>query len=128
MLQRQEEYYDIPSSTLTPVQIRDKLASLYAETGVSNDQVNTFRELLKLKSTPNGGIFVTDDLKYTGKLVLAGYHAITTDWMRCTVKFSRQNGVHVSPSVLWDGILANEVSSSWGEVEWTRFLAQKVTA
>ncbi|KAH9977680.1 hypothetical protein BGW80DRAFT_1435423 [Lactifluus volemus] len=94
LLQRQEEYYDIPSSTLTPVQIRDKLASL---------------ELLKLKSTPNGGISVTDDLKYT-------------------IKFSRQNGVHVSPSVLWDGILANEVSSSWGEVEWRQFLAQKVTA
>lgn len=42
------------------------------------------------------------------------------------VKFSRQNGVHVSPSVLWDGILANEVSSSWGEEEWMQFFAQKV--
>ncbi|KAI0254808.1 hypothetical protein BJV78DRAFT_1183041 [Lactifluus subvellereus] len=107
LLQRQEEYYDIPTSALTPVQIRDKLASLYAETGVSNDKVEAFRELLKLKSTPNGGVSVTDDLKYT-------------------IKFSRQNGVHVSPSVLWDGILANEISSSWGEVEWTQFLAQKV--
>ncbi|KAI9447933.1 hypothetical protein H4582DRAFT_2107371 [Lactarius indigo] len=99
LLQRQGEYYDIPTSSLSPIQIREKLASLFAETG--------FKELLKLKSTPNGGVSVTDELKYT-------------------IKFSRQNGVHVSPSALWDGILANDVSSSWGEAEWTQFFAQKV--
>jgi len=107
LLQRQEEYYDIPTSTLTPIQIREKLASLYAEAATS-DQVEGFRDLLKNKSTPNGGVSVTDELKYT-------------------IKFTRQNGVHVSPSVLWDGILVNEVSSSWGEREWSQFFAQKVT-
>jgi len=108
LLQRQGEYYDIPSSTLTPIQIREKLASLYAELGVRGDQVDSFKDLLTNKSTPNGGVSVTDDLKYT-------------------IKYTRQNGVHVSPSVLWDGILANEISSSWGETEWAQFLAQKVT-
>ncbi|KAF8505868.1 hypothetical protein F5888DRAFT_1915843 [Russula emetica] len=107
LLQRQEEYYDIPSSTLTPLQIREKLASLYAESGVSGDQVEAFKDLLRNKSTPNGGVSVTDELKYT-------------------IKFSRQNGVHVSPSVLWDGLLASEISSSWGETEWAKFLEQKV--
>lgn len=28
--------------------------------------MDQFRELLKLKDSPNGGIAVTDDLKYTG--------------------------------------------------------------
>lgn len=42
------------------------------------------------------------------------------------VKFSRQNGIHVSPTVLWDGLVANEISSSWGEKEWTEFLAAKI--
>jgi len=107
LLQRQEEFYDIPTSTLTPVQIRDKLASLYAESGVTGDQVEAFRDLLRNKSTPNGGVSVTDELKYT-------------------IKFSRQNGVHVSPSVLWDGLLIGEISSSWGETEWAQFLEQKV--
>jgi hypothetical protein len=107
LLQRQGEFYDIPTSNLSPVQIRGKLALLFAETGVSGDKVEAFKELLKLKGTPNGGVSVTDELKYT-------------------IKFSRQNGVHVSPSVLWDGILVNEVSSSWGEAEWTQFFAQKV--
>jgi hypothetical protein len=68
LLQKQEEYYDIPSSTLTPLQIREKLASLYAESGVSGDQVEAFKDLLRNKSTPNGGVSVTDELKYTSKL------------------------------------------------------------
>jgi len=107
LLQRQEEYYDIPASTLTALQIREKLASLYAESGVSGNQVEAFKDLLRNKSTPNGGVSVTNELKYT-------------------IKFSRQNGVHVSPSVLWDGLLASEISSSWGETEWAKFLEQKV--
>ena len=44
-----------------------------------------------------------------------------------SVKFSRQNGIHVSPTVLWDGIVANEISSSWGDKEWAEFLEKNVT-
>ena len=43
-----------------------------------------------------------------------------------TVKYSRQNGIHVSPTVLLDGLIAGEISSSWGEKEWTDFLAKKI--
>ncbi|KAJ8482155.1 hypothetical protein ONZ45_g15052 [Pleurotus djamor] len=102
----QEDYFDIPSSSLTPLQIREKLATLASQI-IPADKVDEFRELLKLKGSPNGGIAVTDDLKYT-------------------IKFSRQNGIHVSPTVLWDGLVANEISSSWGEKEWNDFLAAKV--
>ena len=70
MLQRQEEYYDIPASTLTAIQIRENLASLYAESGVSGDQVEAFKDLLRNKFTPNGGVSVTDELKYTSKFYL----------------------------------------------------------
>lgn len=66
MLQRQGEYYDIPTSTLSPIQIREKLALLFAET-VSEEKVEEFKELLRLKSTPNGGTSVTDELKYTSR-------------------------------------------------------------
>ncbi|KAJ7668148.1 hypothetical protein B0H17DRAFT_1088276 [Mycena rosella] len=106
LFKRQGEYFDIPTSTLTPLQIREKLAALAAEVIPAN-ATGDFAELLLLKSSPNGGNAVTDDLKYT-------------------IKFSRQNGIHVSPTVLWDGLVANEISSSWGEKEWTDFLAAKV--
>jgi hypothetical protein len=53
---------------LTPIQIREKLASLYAEEAtVTSDEVEGFRDLLKNKSTPNGGVSVTDELKYTSE-------------------------------------------------------------
>jgi hypothetical protein len=67
LFKKQEDYYDIPASTLTPLQIREKLASLYAQSDVSGDQVEAFKELLRNKSTPNGGVSVTDELKYTSK-------------------------------------------------------------
>lgn len=52
--------------------------------------------------------------------------AVSLTSVNGTVKFSRQNGIHVSPTVLWDGLQANEISSSWGEKEWNEFLAAKV--
>ncbi|TFY69183.1 hypothetical protein EVG20_g3257 [Dentipellis fragilis] len=108
LFKRQEEFYDIPTSNLTPVQIREKLAEVAAEV-LPQSKIPAFKDLLALKSTPNGGVSVTDDLKYT-------------------IKYSRQNGIHVSPTALWDGLVANEISSSWGEKEWSAYLAQKVAA
>jgi len=106
LFQKQDDFFDIPVSTLTPLQIRDKLATIASEV-IPPQKVDDFKELLKLKSSPNGGVAVTNDVKYA-------------------VKFSRQNGVHVSPSALWDGLIVNEVSSGWGEAEWSKFLAQNV--
>ncbi|KAJ7098604.1 hypothetical protein B0H15DRAFT_1005059 [Mycena belliarum] len=106
LFKHQDEYFDIPTSTLTPLQIREKLAALAAEV-IPAGATGSFADLLLLKSSANGGNAVTDDLKYT-------------------IKFSRQNGIHVSPTVLWDGLIANEISSSWGKKEWTDFLAAKV--
>ncbi|KAG0698701.1 hypothetical protein DFH29DRAFT_940337 [Suillus ampliporus] len=106
LFKQQTEFFDGPSSTMTPLQIREKLAGIAAQV-ITKEQLAMFKELLKLKPTPNGGIGVTDDLKYT-------------------IKFARQNGVHVSPTALWDGLIANQISSSWGEKEWTEFLAQNV--
>ncbi|KAF7352242.1 Protein CSN12 [Mycena venus] len=91
LFKRQGEYFDIPTSTLTPLQIREKLAALAAEViPVPSHAARNFADLLY------------------------------------TIKFSRQNGIHVSPTVLWDGLVANEISSSWGQNEWSDFLEAKV--
>ncbi|CAE6511118.1 unnamed protein product [Rhizoctonia solani] len=105
LFESQTQFFDIPTSTLTPLQIREKLVSLAPE-GIDTKAV---ADLLELKSTPNGGVGVTDDLKYN-------------------IKLGRQNGIHVTPSALWDGLLVNDVSSSWGKDEWEKFLEAKVTA
>ncbi|THH14304.1 hypothetical protein EW146_g6011 [Bondarzewia mesenterica] len=106
LFQNQTDYFDVPTSEMTPIQIRDKLAILASQV-LTNDEVKTFRDLLKLKGSANGGVAVTDDLKYN-------------------IKFARQNSVHVSPTVLWNGLVASQISSSWGEQEWTNFLAENV--
>ena len=128
LFKNQGDYFDIPSSTMTPLQIREKLATLAEET-IGTEKAAQFKDLLALKSTPNGGTAVTDDLKYTGAYGVG--LSSEEDILRpscITVKFSRQNGIHVSPTVLWDGLVANEISSSWGEREWTEFLEKKVVA
>ena len=43
------------------------------------------------------------------------------------VKYARQNSIHFSPTVLWDGVIEGSISSSWGEKEWTEFLEKKVS-
>jgi hypothetical protein len=102
----QNAYFDGPVSTQTPLQVRENLAKLAAGV-IGESKVEQFRADLQLGSTPNSGIPVTNDLKYT-------------------IKYSRALGIHVSPTVLWDGIEQKQVSSSWGEKEWSEFLAQNV--
>jgi len=106
LFEKQGDYYDGPTSTLTPLQIRASLIAL-ASQFLSGHKMKELEELLTIKGTPNGGISVTDDLKYN-------------------VKYSRANSIHVSPTALWDGLVANEVSSSFGKAEWESFLEKKV--
>jgi hypothetical protein len=80
-----------------------------------------------LKSTPNGGVAVTEDLKYNSKQAFVRRVENGANIFFCfAVKFSRQNSIHVSPTVLFDGLVANEVSSSWGEAEWTEFFQRRI--
>ncbi|KAJ3568767.1 hypothetical protein NP233_g5499 [Leucocoprinus birnbaumii] len=108
LFDHQEEFYDNPTLDLTPRQVREKLTALAGQV-ISPQELDKFREYLTLKGTPNGGTAVTDDLKYN-------------------IKFGRQNSIHVSPTALWDGLVASEVSSSWVEKEWNDFFAARVTA
>lgn len=109
LFENQEKFFDIPTSSMTPIQIRNQLASLSAQWQVTSESAVSKFETLLAHNSPNGGTAVTDNLKYT-------------------IKFSRQNGIHVSPTVLWDGLVVNEISSGWGEKEWKNFLMTKVEA
>jgi hypothetical protein len=66
-------FTDVPTSTLTPVQLREKLADFGLESGtLTEEEVKAVKALLALK--PNGGIGVTDDLKYCCKYILGFFH------------------------------------------------------
>ncbi|KAL5508184.1 hypothetical protein ACEPAH_5803 [Sanghuangporus vaninii] len=106
LFKNQTEFFDKAIANLTVTQIREKLVALAAPI-VGDDKKAELTNFLTYKSTPNGGIAVTDELKYN-------------------IKFGRQNGIHVSPTVLWDGLVANEISSSWTEQDWNDFFKAKV--
>ncbi|TRM67839.1 hypothetical protein BD626DRAFT_479990 [Schizophyllum amplum] len=108
LFKHQTEYFDVPTSTMTPIEVRAKLADLAAEVVGGEGVADKIKDLLAHKTSANGGNAVTDDMRYN-------------------LKFSRQNSIHVSPTVLWDGIIEPSHSSSWGEKEWSEFLEKKVS-
>jgi len=55
----------------------------------------------------NTGNKVTNDLKYF-------------------IKLGRQNGIHVSPTAVWDGVVENSISSSWTLDDWKKFVLSKL--
>jgi protein-disulfide isomerase len=49
-----------------------------------------------------------------------------TDDLKVLVKMARLVGVHVSPTVIFDGVVANDVSSSWTGEQWLGWLEKNV--
>lgn len=68
-MKNQQDYFDIPSSQRTPIQTREKLAEL-AKPIIGPNNIEAFNDLLKHKTSPNGGTDVTEDLKYTSSFSL----------------------------------------------------------
>ena len=90
LLANQDKFYDIPTSTKTPVETRENLVQLGVEKGILDEaDAEEVKDLLVHKSTPNGGTAVTNDLKWcsaclfvhwlsTPKLLTHVYHQSST--------------------------------------------------
>lgn len=52
-------------------------------------------------------------------------NGITND-VKVQVKANRLVGVHVTPTVIFDGVVANEISSSWSVEQWEEWLGKNV--
>ncbi|BFZ56487.1 hypothetical protein PYCC9005_003534 [Savitreella phatthalungensis] len=98
LFEASEDYYDSSTTDQTRNDIYRRLAKLIDVDGVLD-------QLLITGDVGNGGNKVTDVLKLS-------------------IKYGRQLGIHVSPSVVVDGALANNVSSSWTAGQWDNFLAK----
>ncbi|THH30471.1 hypothetical protein EUX98_g3718 [Antrodiella citrinella] len=104
----QLEYMDEEASVLTPLQVREKLIGLAAEV-IGKEKASEVKKLLEFRPhrMRNGGVSTSEEIRYV-------------------VRFGRQNGIHVSPTVMWDGLITEEPQSSWGEQQWMEFLTRKV--
>ncbi|PSN63449.1 hypothetical protein BS50DRAFT_577190 [Corynespora cassiicola Philippines] len=107
---RQADFFDVSVVNETRNQTYRRLAKIAGGVGVDEEKVY---ELLRIGEEPaedgslNSGNGVTAEIKVQ-------------------VKANRLVGVHVTPTVLLDGVVAGEVSSSWGVGEWEEWLRKNV--
>ncbi|KAF8544259.1 hypothetical protein BDD12DRAFT_60409 [Trichophaea hybrida] len=111
LMQHQREYFDVVLANEGRNDTYKRLAALAEETvGVSKEEVY---ELLKIPEEAgedgalNVGNKVTDDLKVH-------------------IKAARLVGVHVSPTVIFNGVVENAISSGWTKEQWAEWLGKNV--
>ncbi|KAJ1551862.1 hypothetical protein HK405_013645 [Cladochytrium tenue] len=49
-----------------------------------------------------------------------------TDELKVHIRIARQNAIHVSPTVAWNGLIDNNVSSGWDIEKWKEYLAERI--
>ncbi|KAH8813182.1 hypothetical protein F5884DRAFT_787654 [Xylogone sp. PMI_703] len=104
------EYYDVNVVNEVRNDTYKRLAKLAAQVGINEQE---FYNLLVISDKPgedgslNSGNGVTNDLKVL-------------------VKMNRMQGVHVTPTVVFDGAVENSISSSFTGEQWKEWLAKNV--
>ncbi|EEY17624.1 conserved hypothetical protein [Verticillium alfalfae VaMs.102] len=107
----QKDYFDVSVVGETRNATYRRLAQLASATaGVGEDDV--FR-LLAISDKP-----AEDGSLNTG-------NAVTVD-LKLAVKMARLTGVHVSPTVLLDGVVQGDISSGWTLEQWTEWLGANI--
>jgi protein-disulfide isomerase len=110
LFKRQKEFFDVNVVNETRNQTYKRLAEIAGGVGVDADEVY---DLLK----------ISDKAGDDGSLNIG--NAVTNDF-KVLVKMARLVGVHVSPTVIFDGVVANDISSSWTKEQWADFLTKNV--
>ncbi|KAI9163147.1 hypothetical protein HJFPF1_04746 [Paramyrothecium foliicola] len=106
----QKDYFDVAVVNETRNQTYRRLASLAGQVdGVDGDDVYRLLEISD-KPGPDGALNVGNQVTNDLKLV---------------TKMNRLIGVHVTPTVVYDGVL-QDVSSSWGLDQWKEWLEKNV--
>lgn len=107
----QQAYFDVNVVNETRNATYKRLAKLGAESaGVSAD------EMYKL-------LAISDNAADDGSLNIG--NAVTND-LKVVIKMARLVSVHVSPTVIFDGVVYNDISSGWGAEEWLAWLGKNV--
>ncbi|POS84486.1 hypothetical protein EPUL_003543 [Erysiphe pulchra] len=105
-----KSFYDVPVVSETRNQTYARLAAISEEVGVSKSEV------LKLLTVP-------DKPAEDGSLNVG--NGVTND-LKVLIKMARLVGVHVSPTVLFDGVVESSISSSWSVDQWEEWLETKI--
>ncbi|KAI5921118.1 thioredoxin-like protein [Camillea tinctor] len=107
----QQDFFDVSVVAETRNQTYRRLAQLAATVGVDEEQVYRLLEISD-KPAPDGG--------------LNSGNAVTND-LKVLIKMARLVGIHVSPTVVFDGVVANEISSGWTKEQWVEWLTKNIS-
>ncbi|KAJ3566957.1 hypothetical protein NPX13_g6946 [Xylaria arbuscula] len=106
----QKAYFDVNVVNETRNQTYRRLAKLAATVGVDETAVYTH-------------LAIPDTAADDGSLNIG--NKVTTD-LKVLVKTARLVGVHVSPTVIFDGVVANDISSGWTQEQWQEWLTKNI--
>jgi len=103
----------------------------YFDVNVVNEKRNdTYRRLAKLAASVGvdeaavyDRLAIPDKLAEDGSLNVG--NKVTND-LKVLVKTARLVGVHVSPTVIFNGVVANEISSGWTKEQWEEWLTKNI--
>jgi protein-disulfide isomerase len=120
---------------LAPAQFWDFSAALFEhqtsffdEAVVDETRNETYKRLARLArdsvGVDEGEVYKLLEVKNGGEAKNAG-NAVTGD-VKTIVKMARLTGVHVTPTVVFDGVVAGEISSGWTGEQWKEWLGKNV--
>ena len=105
-----KSFYDVNVVNETRNQTYERLAAIGAKVGINEKEMFN---LLKISDKP-----AEDGSLNTGNEV--------TNEMKVLVKMNRMQGVHVTPTVVFDGVVENGISSSFTAEQWEEWLEKNV--
>ncbi|KAF3046513.1 hypothetical protein E8E12_010408 [Didymella heteroderae] len=110
LFEQQKAFFDASVVNETRNNTYRRLAKIAASVGVDENKVY---ELLEISDKPDkdGGLNAGNGV---------------TDFVKLQTKFNRAQGVHVTPTVVFDGVVNNDISSSWTEKQWEEWLEKNV--
>jgi len=111
LMKNQKAFFDVNVVDESRNQTYKRLAKLGASVGVDESLIFKALEISNKPAADgslNSGNAVTDDLKVL-------------------VKMARLVGVHVSPTVIVDGVVDNSISSGWTKDQWVEYLEKKTS-
>ncbi|KAI9013459.1 thioredoxin-like protein [Hyaloraphidium curvatum] len=107
LFERQTDFFDLNVFDKSRQQVYTDLAALAGQIGADPAAVLKLLDRKPSEEFLNTGNAVTDELKIH-------------------IRIARQNGIHVSPTVLFNGLVDNAVSSGWTPDQWREYLAAKL--
>ncbi|TRX88772.1 hypothetical protein FHL15_010342 [Xylaria flabelliformis] len=106
----QTSYFDVSVVNETRNQTYRRLAKLAASVGV--DEAAVYDRLAISEKPADDGSLNTGN-------------KVTND-IKVLVKTARLVGVHVSPTVIFNGVVANDISSGWTKEQWEEWLTKNI--